>query len=220
MIYTLDFVTLRYTDEGKLQVLLLKRDKAPFEGQYALPGGWIFEDKDKTLEDSFVRIVNEKVRHPMSHFEQVETVGSASRDPRGWSTTTVYLAFMEDPEAELEEDMKWLSLDSKEARALPFDHTDLVDRAMKRLVSKSQYSTLPVFMIGERFTLSFLERAYETILGGPVNTSAFRKRIEKTQFIEPTEEYEPITNRRPSRYFRLAKGAEPEFYERLMTTTV
>lgn len=219
MIYTLDFVILRYTNEDKLQVLLLKRGKAPFEGQYALPGGWIFEDKDQTLEDSFLRIFDEKVRHPISHYEQVETVGSAKRDPRGWSTTTVYLAFMEDPHAELEEDMKWLSLDSKEARALPFDHTDLVDRAMKRLLNKAQYSTLPIFLAGERFTLSLLEKAYETILGGPVNTSAFRKRIEKTQYIVPTEDYERVVGRRPTRYFQRLKDAEPEFYERLMTAT-
>lgn len=219
MIYTLDFVILRYTDEQKLQVLLLRRDKEPFDGQYAIPGGWIFEDKDASLDDAFLRIVGEKVRHPMSHYEQVETVGSASRDPRGWSTTTVYLAFMEDPDAELEEDMMWLPLDSEEAKSLPFDHTDLVERAMKRLLSKSQYSTLPMFLAGERFTLSFLERVYETILGGPVNTSAFRKRVEKTQYIEPTEDFERIVGRRPTRYYQRRSDAQPEFYERLMTPT-
>lgn len=216
MIYTLDFVILRYTDEEKLQVLLLKRNKAPFEGEYALPGGWIFEDKDKTLQEAFLRIVGEKVRHPMSHIEQVETIGSAARDPRGWSTTTVYLAFMEDPRVDLEDDMMWLAVDSQQGKSLPFDHSELVQIAISRLRSKSQYSTLPVFLTGKRFTLSFLERVYETILGGPLNTSAFRKRIEKTKSLVPTEEFERSTITRPSRYFERVDKAEPEFYERLM----
>lgn len=219
MIYTLDFVILRYTQDEGLQALLLKRSKEPFEGQYAIPGGWIFEDKDEDLSDAFYRILDEKVRHPMSHIEQVLTHGSKKRDPRGWSTTTVYLAFMENPDVEIPADMKWLSISGDASLDLPFDHEFLIRETLKRLASKAQYSTLPIFLAGERFTLSLLEKAYETILGGPVNTSAFRKRMEKTRFVEPTEDFERITGRRPTRYFRRLPGAEPEFYERLMTTT-
>lgn len=217
MIYTLDFVTLRFTADKGVQVLLLKRDKAPFEGEYALPGGWIFEDKDKTLEDAFHRIVAKKVRHNMSHFEQVLTVGSADRDPRGWSTSTVYLAFMENPDAELPEDMKWLSVNSEEAKTLPFDHSELVAQTIQRLSSKAQYSTLPMFLVGRKLTLSLLEKAYEAILGGPVNKAAFRKRFEKSVYLTATEEFERISGRRPTRYYLRSKKAEPEFFERLMT---
>jgi len=217
MIYTLDFVTLRYTDGHKIEVLLLKRDKEPFKNQYALPGGWVFEDTDETLDEAFLRIADQKVRYPMSHFEQVETVGSSKRDPRGWSTTTVYLTFMEDPYADIHDDMMWASVYAFQGQSLPFDHTDLLDLAVNRLVSKSQYSTLPIFLTSDFFTLSFMERVYETLLGGPVNTSAFRKRIEKTSFLVPTEDFERVSGRRPARYFHRVQMAEPEFYERLMS---
>lgn len=217
MIYTLDFVIFRFSQDRKLEVLLLERDKPPFEGQYALPGGWIFEDQDKTLEDAFHRIVAKKVRHPMSHFEQVLTVGSADRDPRGWSTSTVYMAFMENPNIKLPSDMKWLSVDSEEARALPFDHSALVSQTLQRLSSKAQYSTLPVFLFGPQLTLARLERVYEIILGGPVNKAAFRKRFEKSKFIFPTDDFERVTARRPARIYNVSEDAEPEFFERLMT---
>lgn len=219
MIYTLDFVILRYTDDDGLEALLLRRDKEPFENQYALPGGWIFTDTDKSLDDAFNRIVAAKVRHPMAYYEQVETVGSATRDIRGWSTTTVYLAFMEDPLAAIDDDMRWMPITSPEIKDLPFDHTTLIEKAVDRLCSKSQYSSLPSLMVGEEFTLSFLERAYEAILGGPINTSAFRKRMDKALTIEPTERFEKVSGRRPSRFYRRVAKARPEFYERLMTAT-
>lgn len=216
MIYTLDFVVLRYVDDDGVQVLLRRRDKEPYTGALALPGGWIFEDKDATLDDAYQRIITEKVGLATAHVEQVCSDGSADRDPRGWSTTTYYLTFLDAPEADVGEGMHWVPVTSPDLEFLPFDHHVLIKGALERLATKAQYSTLPAFLLERTFTLSTLERAYETLLGGPINTSAFRKRIEKTEHLRPTEEFERIPGRRPTRLFQRLPSAEPEFYERLI----
>lgn len=216
MIFTLDFVVLRYAEETGYEVLLLRRAKDPYAGAWALPGGWIFEDKDEDLDDAYQRIIANKVRHPTAHVEQVHTDGSAKRDPRGWSTTTYYMTFLEDPDVALDEDMMWVRTASPDLEHLPFDHHKLITKTLERLASKAQYSTLPMFALGKRFTLSGLEKAYEAVLGGSVNTSAFRKRIEKTQSIIPTDDYDRVPGRRPGRFYERKEGAEPEFYERLL----
>jgi len=45
--------------------------------------------------------------------------------------------------------------------SLPFDHRLIIDTAVARLRSKSQYSSLPCYLAGETFTLPQLQRVYE-----------------------------------------------------------
>jgi 8-oxo-dGTP diphosphatase len=56
MISTIDTVLLRIAD-NELQVLLWQRpsDSRAFSGMWALPGGWVFEDQDLTLEQATCR---------------------------------------------------------------------------------------------------------------------------------------------------------------------
>lgn len=61
MISTIDAVLLRIAD-NELQVLLWQRpeNSRVFANRWALPGGWVFEDQDKTLEDATCRILEQK----------------------------------------------------------------------------------------------------------------------------------------------------------------
>jgi 8-oxo-dGTP diphosphatase len=59
---------------------------------------------------------------------------------------------------------------------LAFDHADLLAAAIQRMQSKVEYTSLPAFLLPEPFTLSQLQAAYETVLGRPLNRSAFRRR--------------------------------------------
>ena len=53
MISTIDTVLLRIAD-NELQVLLWQRpqDSRAFAGEWALPGGWVFEEHDQTLQQN------------------------------------------------------------------------------------------------------------------------------------------------------------------------
>ena len=70
---------------------------------------------------------------------------------------------------------------------LPFDHGEMVATAVARVRTKSQYSSLPIYLCGERVTLPQLQAVYEAVLGEPINKVSFRRKIEELGMLEPLE---------------------------------
>ncbi len=60
---------------------------------------------------------------------------------------------------------------------------------MARLRGKSSYSTLPFFLLPERFTLTELQRTYEAILQTTLEKSNFRRKMEAWDVLEATDDY-------------------------------
>ena len=87
---TVDIVILTVID-AQLQVLLVRRKADPFEGGWALPGG--FKRPDESLDTAAVRELREEtgVDAP-KHLAQFGTYGDPGRDPRGNVVTVGYLA--------------------------------------------------------------------------------------------------------------------------------
>ena len=79
--------------------------------------------------------------------------------------------------------LRWHPVDA--LPPLPFDHTEIVAQAVARVRSKSQYSSLPVHLCGERFTLPQLKLVYEAVLGERVNQVSFRRRMDELGMLEP-----------------------------------
>ena len=78
-----------------LAVLLGRRAEAPFAGRWALPGGVVRIDLDKTLEDAVRRVIDERLGLTLPYLRQVCTVGGATRDPRApWGLSVIYRALV------------------------------------------------------------------------------------------------------------------------------
>jgi len=71
-----------------------------------------------------------------------------------------------------------------ELPALPFDHRAMVDAAVARVRSKSQYSSMPVHLCAEPFTLPQLQAVYEAVLGEPINKVSFRRKVDELAMLE------------------------------------
>ena len=85
---------------------------------------------------------------------------------------------------------------------LAFDHAGIVAAAVARLRGKSSYSTLPFFLLPERFTLTELQRTYEAILQTTLEKSNFRCKMEAWDVLEATDDY-ALGAQRPARLYRL-----------------
>ncbi len=81
--------------EDDLQVLLVQRKNPPFEGRWAIPGGFV--EEDESLEVAARRELAEETGVRDVYLEQLYTFGDPCRDPRGRVITVAYLALVPSP---------------------------------------------------------------------------------------------------------------------------
>lgn len=179
---SVDMVALRLNQQGVLELLLLRRAAEPHAGAWALPGVLVNgRMADASLDDAAARALRDKARVTPAHLEQVATVGNAERDPRGWSLSTIYLALLPPQQAVDPGDLDFVELSAVlDGRLeLAFDHTELVAQAVERLAAKAVYSSLPLWLLAERFTVTEALMAFQACLGQPVQHTTLRGRLER-----------------------------------------
>lgn len=189
--------------EQKLQLLLIRRRNPPFQGQWALPGGFI--DMDEDLAACALRELKEETGIANVYLEQLYTFGKPGRDPRERVISVAYygLAPSENLTLEPASDATaaaWFALDA--LPALAFDHQEIVEKARERLVAKLEYSTIAFQFLPKQFTLSELQDVYEIIRAEPIDKRNFRKWILGRNLIEETGGERRNGSHRPAKLFR------------------
>jgi 8-oxo-dGTP diphosphatase len=71
------------------QVLLIRRKHPPFEGQWALPGGFL--DEGETLEACATRELAEETGVTGIELRLLDNFSTPGRDPRGWTVSAAYV---------------------------------------------------------------------------------------------------------------------------------
>jgi 8-oxo-dGTP diphosphatase len=136
---TVDIVTLVRID-GRWKVLLIRRGKPPFQGQWAIPGGFV--EPCEPLEAAACRELWEETGAEAARLEQLHTFGDPGRDPRGWTISVAYLAVL-DAEAAAVRQVRagsdaaaagWFDLD--DLPPLAFDHADILAYAARHLAGQ------------------------------------------------------------------------------------
>ena len=223
---TVDLVLLSVR-EGRLQVLLMRRDRTPYEGQWCFPGGFV--RIEEALEEAARRLLRDKARLSEAFIEQLYTFGAVDRDPRARVITVAYYALVgerpldlamqsSDGLALVDVIVPWPGQEGGpvEARfpggqALPlaFDHGRILEMAVKRLRGKLDYSPVGFELLPERFTLRQLQEVHEAILGTKLNKPAFRRRMLDKGVLQATGERESGATYRPAELYRFVERAEP-----------
>jgi 8-oxo-dGTP diphosphatase len=198
--------TLRPNQDGCLQLAtpLVRRIRAPFEGQWALPGGPLQVDED--LATSASHTLRDTTGLEPRYLEQLYAFGSVDRaggNPAERVVSIVYWALVGADEAELaidSENVKWFFAD--ELPSLAFDHNEIVDYALGRLRNKLEYSRIAHVFLSETFTLAQLREVYEAVLGRELDPGNFRRMVESTGTVEETGERLAGTRHRPPKLYR------------------
>ncbi len=133
---TVDIVVV--TKEQRPRVLLIQRKRPPFEGYWALPGGFI--EMDEKLEDSARRELKEETGIEPGKLVQLATFGDPGRDPRGRTVSVVFLTSVNPQElnpaaADDAAAAGWFPI--QHPPLLAFDHRQILALARRRLAKKS-----------------------------------------------------------------------------------
>ena len=201
---TVDIVIFALRD-WELQVLLIRRGIPPFEGRWALPGGFVLDDE--SLEAAARRELAEEAGVRDVYLEQLYTFGEPRRDPRGRVVTVAYYALLTTEAAPLVAGTdagaaRWMP--AREHPALAFDHEQILAYALERLTNKLEYTTVGFKLLPRTFTLSQLQRVYEAVLGRPLDKRNFRRKMALLAVLKPLEEWVQDGPSRPARLYRFS----------------
>jgi len=178
---TVDVVILTMS-EGTLQVLLVRRGEAPFEGMWAIPGG--FKRPTETLDEAARRELAEETGVDVaSLLTQFGAYGDPERDPRMNVVTVAYLAVLRDVGAVV------AGTDAADAALVPasdvlngkidlaFDHLQIVRDAVERVRVELEVSGIATAFVGTTFTMAELRAVYEAIWGVQLDAANFRRSV-------------------------------------------
>jgi 8-oxo-dGTP diphosphatase len=178
---TVDVVVLTMS-EGMVHVLLVCRGESPFEGMWAIPGG--FKRPTETLDEAAKReLVEETGVDAASLLTQFGAYGDPGRDPRMNVVTVGYLAVLRDVGAVVG------GSDAAAAALIPvsevlngkvelaFDHIRIVRDAIERVRAELEVSGIATAFVGPTFTLAELRAVYEAVWGVQLDAANFRRSV-------------------------------------------
>jgi 8-oxo-dGTP diphosphatase len=214
-ITTVDVVLLTL-HEAQLAVALTTRTAEPFKGLLALPGGYVHVEQDQDSLQSARRVLLEKTGIKAPYLEQLYSFAGAARDPRGWSVSITYYALV--PSSALEAATAGaISLTAvDDIGQLPFDHSQIVAAAVRRVRDKSSYSSLPCHLLPSRFTLAELQSTYEQVMGEKLDKSSFRRKLAALDFLEPVRGELKSGAHRPAQLYRVRKTRSLVVFDKTM----
>ena len=116
-----------FDPQGRL--LLIRRKNPPFQGQYALPGGFV--DYGETTEQAAARELAEETGLRAETLVLVGVYSNPNRDPRGHTVSIAYLVHVSRFQPRAGDDATQAEFVADWQReALAFDHNKIVSDAM------------------------------------------------------------------------------------------
>jgi 8-oxo-dGTP diphosphatase len=190
-------------DDKELKVMLIQRAVAPFEGKWALPGGFV--RTDETLDEAARRELEEETGLRNVFLEQLYTFGAVQRDPRERVVSVAYYALvnLRDHSVQAATDARdagWFGV--HDVPSLAFDHTDILHMALDRLRGKLRYQPVGFELLPKKFTLSELQHLYELVLERELDKRNFRKRVLAMDLLVETDEVQQDVSHRAARLYR------------------
>lgn len=190
---------------GQLHILLIRRGKEPFYGEYALPGGFV--EDDESLENAALRELSEETNVKNIFIKKLTAYGDVKRDPRCRIITIAFMALIDAEKFKVEAHAhhdailaEWKHVHS--VKKLAFDHNKILENALDELRYEVQTTNIAAQLLPEKFTLGELQALYETIIGESIDKRNFRKRLKALDILVATSEIKMDGAHRPALLYK------------------
>jgi ADP-ribose pyrophosphatase YjhB (NUDIX family) len=194
-------------DEGKLKILIGKRQMDPGRGEWSLYGGFV--SSEESVDDAAARTLYELTGLRNIFMRQVGAFGNVDRDPGERVVSIAYYALINvkdyDDDLRLSHGVKWV--DINEIPQLYSDHNEMVSKARRMMQQKLAQEPIGFRLLPSLFTLTQLQHLYEAVNGAELDKRNFRKRIKDMDFIEKTELMDKTSSKRGAYLYRFNNRA-------------
>lgn len=188
-------------DQNELKVLLLKMN---YRKLWFLPGGYVKKDED--LDDAVVRILKERAGvNAVSYLEEFGVFGKKNRSEHYFEDfdetlfhkqrfiTIGYYALYNPSKIDLtvdeySESCEWIYLSQLPDIEMAMDHKEIVEKALQTLREKISIKPIGINLLPEKFTLSEIQKLYESILGKELNRGNFYRKIKNLGILKKLDE--------------------------------
>lgn len=207
------------TIKNNLAVLLIRRGGHPFKDKLAIPGGFLMAGKESP-EEAAMRELHEETGIRGIFMQQLATFGDPERDPRTHVISVVFMCHVPysklkwdmchgakagDDAAEMElfqirkTSGEWCLMNEYGTKFitrfgdLAFDHGKIIETGIRRMQGRLEYTNDFFEFIddSQNFTMKTLQNVHEAILMKELDSSNFRKSIQrrfiKTGIMQKTE---------------------------------
>ena len=203
-------------DGDTLKVLLIRQGSAR-HSIWALPGYLLQEDE--VLEVAARRGLREVLHAEPDYLEQLATFESPIQG-NSLSLSVAYMALVRCESVTLPEELvgekpvRWFHAHISKLPGLDLGQFDIFQVALKRLRSKIRWQPIGMGLLPTTFTLTDLQKVYETILGQSLDKRNFRRRVLSYGVLESVESLRiGAPGRRPHLY-RFNQDAYLDLVER------
>ncbi|MBR2233896.1 MAG: NUDIX hydrolase [Prevotella sp.] len=189
-------------EEGKLKVLIGRRQMDPGRGEWSLYGGFVAANEG--IDECAARTLHELTGLQNLFMRQVGAFGAPDRDPGERVVSIAYYALINvndyDERLRQEHGLQWV--DYYSLPQLYSDHNEMVRQALRRMQMKMRVEPIGFRLLPSMFTLTQLQRLYEAVSGQEIDKRNFRKRIKDMDFIEKTDLIDKRTSKRGAALYR------------------
>jgi len=191
----------------QVQVLLVERERDPYAGAWALPGGFVGAEQSLVEAAQFKLQDKTGLSVDAAHLEQLASFGDPDRDPRMRVISVAWLALVahpDEPVAGAESvDAAWVDVASLDRTLLAFDHAAILSAGIERARNRIEYTTLAPTFCGDTFSMGELRSVYETLWGHPLDPANFNRKVLATPgFVEPTGDVVAQPKGRPAKTYQ------------------
>ena len=204
-------ITALFTvEQGITKVLLVKRTNTPFEGDWVLTGGALYNNED--LLSGALREIYEKTGIKDLNITEFKTFGKVDRSPVMRMVAVGFFGVIDSKrvkilrKTESTSNADWFPIDK--IPPLGFDHEEILHEALKELQKKILNSNILKALYPDTVTIPELQKVYEAILNKELDRRNFRKKILSLNILIDTDKVGQFDGNKPANLYRFKKNIE------------
>ena len=204
-------ITALFTvEQGITKVLLIKRKNKPFEGDWVLTGGALYNNED--LEEGALRELKEKTGIEGVEIKQFKSFGKVNRSPVMRMVAVGFVGIIDSKRVNVLRETKntsnadWFPINK--IPPLGFDHEEILHEALLELRKQIVKSNILKSLFPDGVTMPELQKTYEAILNKKFDRRNFRKKILNLNLIEDTNRSDRFEGNKPAKVYLFKKEIE------------